>query len=212
MRLGMRDLGIRDHLTGLGAFAVLFFLVVMGCPGISELAPGASKKPGLRKLVNRRAGPVAADLVHGIAVVNDAVRVPFSSRLRKVERVFRIRQEWHLYGGGARRVKRLEILVDGEKVYRMGDPDLDWNGELFDLRRIRPMAQSVTTKDSAFNWKGFGRFVVNEARRDFPGAQEVRIHGVFRPWDAAPEDEHVVHGRVARAPDWQLVELEEDEL
>jgi hypothetical protein len=194
----MRTLGLRDHLTGAVALAIAGFLVVMGCPGISALEPGMSRRPGFRQRVTRKAGPVAAEVAVGLARVNELVRVPISARLRRVERVFRIRQGWHLYSNGPRRVKRL------------GDPALDWNGVQFGHRRVRPMLETLASRDKAAIWEGCGAWIVDRARADFPEAGSVTIRAVFRPWEADPADTHVVHGRVARAPGWVLEPLPVD--
>jgi hypothetical protein len=197
----------RDHGRALVALGWIGFFLLMASPGLPLLKPGAWKRAKFQKRVRHKVGEPGVVLAVAASRINDLVRVPISSKLRRVERVFRIHQDWHLWGNGTRRVLHLEVLVDDVLVHRTNDPEHAWQRARFRHRRVRPMVEAVAMRNGAHNWKGLGRFIVREARADFPGCERVRIQSTERGSLEAPADERVIHGRVASAPDWTLEPL-----
>ena len=153
-----------------------------------------------RKTVEQRAGP-AAPIVFFLLRANFAVRVPIAKHFIPIQSLFRISQNWGLYGGGPPVVYRLQIEVDGEPVYQTNHPTLQWNIGPLSHRKVRPMPDTMVTKPEAYNWDGFSRWVLKEAREDFPDATDVAI--VALTSDRTEDAElSIRHGRVARAPEW----------
>jgi hypothetical protein len=151
-------------------------------------------------MARKKAGPLA-DLYEAALRANFAVRVPISKHFVPMQSVFRIAQNWGLYGSGPSRVRRIRIDVDRETVYLTNDPDLRWRVHQLSHRKIRPMPDTMSMKADAYNWTGFQRWVLEEVREDFPEAQEVDILAIWtaREPDA---DSYIHHGRHAEAPDW----------
>jgi hypothetical protein len=202
----MNPLQARDHLRALALLVAGGAMLMAGFPGLDF----ASKKE-MREGVGQ-AREIAAPLgtlVAGIAWFDLEVRRPLAELVRPVERTFRVAQEFHLYRDGPRRVDRLEVLVDGELVYRTRDAELDWRAAQFGNRHFRPMVATAAQKADAANQRGICRWIVARVQEDFPDAQEVVVRssrtefGVEAPW--------VRFSRVARAPDWTVSPVEKQE-
>jgi len=180
-----------------------FFFLCAGTPGTRSLTPKFLKRN--RKTIHAKAGVLAPVLV-GLIEANFQYRVPISKHFLKVQSVFRIAQNWGLYGAGPKRMRRLQISIDGEPVYLTNDPALRWRAPQLTHRKIRPLPDTMTIKAEAFNWTGFSRWVLNEARADFPEATEVSVVAIFRD-HAVNAERRIHHGRRARAPDWSWEHL-----
>lgn len=183
-----------DHLRALLVLLAGSALLLGAPPGLDFLTTKQLRDPALLQA----GGPVWA----AVARAELRWRRPAAERLAPIEHTFRIAQTWSLYRDGPSHVRRLEVQVDGQTVYRTGDPDADWRAAQFGNRRFRPMVETVSTSADALNWKGIGRFIVARAREDFPDAHAVRIVATRTPFgqDAARE----THARRAAAPDWKL--------
>ena len=199
----------QQHFNAVISLVFLFFFFTMASPGLAHLSPGEWKKERFHRNIEKVAGTQFANFAVMMSKVNDVVRVPISSKFRRVERTFRIRQDWHLWPRGVRSVIHLEIEVDGELVHRTNDPDHDWQQERFNHRRMRPMAEAIAEKAHAYNWKGLGRWIIKEAQADFPGCQEVSIVSKRRGQLESPDQERATHGQIARAPDWVLEPIQD---
>lgn len=196
---------LREHLQAAAALLLGGAFLVAGMPGLSTWGSGALRTEAARAEVLAELGPVVGALAIGAADFNRHVRAPVARRLIPAQRLFRVRQAWSLYGGGPPVVRHLEVWVDERLVYRTRDPQHAWEASRLGNRKVRPMVETAARKPVATNWKGLARYVLTRAREDFPAAQEVRIlatRGAFGEEAAA-----VVHGRVARAPDWEVVEV-----
>ena len=190
----------RHHLVaGLALLAhVVFFLTAT--PGVDAWGSKTLRSAEDRAEVARDWGPAAAEIAGAIADLNRKWRIPLVQRFNPIERLFRIKQSWHLYGSAPRQVRRLEIHVDDRLVFRSRDREHDWRAEQLENRRVRPTVKTLATKPDGYNWKGLGRFIVDGVRQDFPDARLVRITGTV----TAGAGTRVSHGREARAPDWAL--------
>lgn len=179
------------------ALAAMLAMTCAGTPGLGMMGP----TPYTRHLAEGTGGTAE----RAVAWVQQELRWPLARRLLPLQRVFRIRQNWHLYRGGPRRVRHIEIHVDGELVHRTHDPDHAWRAAQLRYRRIRPMQHTLVGDDDAANWRGLTRWVVGQVLETRPDAQEVRISALWRGHQQAAA--RVVHGRVARAPGWEIERL-----
>lgn len=127
---------------------------------------------------------------------------------REVAQVFgpvlqplRIAQSWTLYGTGPMIVRRFEVLVDGQLVYRAGDGAYPWRRATFTYRRVRPTVVHTCIGDGK-NARHLARWVVAEARAEFPEAQEIVLRCTTTPW---PDGEQAVEYLArAAAPEWNV--------
>lgn len=189
----------RDHLRALAVVVAATALLVTGFPGL-DFASRKEMRDGVG-VASRIAAPLGT-VMAGVSWFDLELRRPLARLFRPVERTFRVAQEFHLYRDGPRRVDRLEILVDGEVVYRTRDARRGWRASQFGNRHLRPMVGTAAQKPDAVNQKGICRWIVARVQEDFPNAEEVVIRssrtefGVEAPW--------VRFSRVARAPDWTV--------
>lgn len=185
------------------ASVILFAYAALLClsmPGISFLRPSFLATPSKVATFEATHGPVATGLAQVAADINRA-RMPIAQAVGGFQPIFRVRQVWHLYRDGPRTIRRMEVLVDGEIIYRTGDDALNWNASVFRNRRIRPMAETFTIKPKAKNPRGLVRYIVQQAREDFPDASQVEVRAT---WGNRHRPGKVNHRMVASAPDWAL--------
>lgn len=196
----------RPQLRAVLVLLVACTMVCLGLPGTDRLRVGSYHKPKLRRAVEQEAGPLAP-LVMNLIWLNDTVRMPLRVRMRPVERLFRIKQSWGLYGGGPSIQRSLVIFIDDEQVFALQEQEDRWIGPLLTHRRMRALVETMVEKPEALNWNNVGPWIVRRAQEDFPEAREVRMEAVWRSETAPPA---IHHGRVARAPDWTLHPLGPD--
>ena len=195
----MATSSLRDHLRAVLLLAAGGALLMAGFPGLDFVSPKELRE-GVEP-ARAVSAPLGA-LLGGVAWFDLEVRRPIATRLQPIERTFRIAQEFHLYRDGPRAVDRLEVVVDGRVVYRTRDADLAWRAAELGNRHLRPMVASAAQNPDAANQRGLARWILTQARRDFPDAQVVVIRstrtefGTEEPW--------VRFSRVARAPDWAV--------
>lgn len=189
----------RAHLQAVVGFCIGFFFLCAGTPGTRSIGPKAIS-PKRVELAYKKVGPLAAVYV-GAVKLNFAVRVPIAKHFLKLQSVFRISQNWGLYGSGPNVVRQIQIDVDGEPVYRTNDPDLRWHAPQLTHRKIRPMPDTMSAKADAYNWTGFQRWVLEEVQQDFPEAQQVDIYAIWTSRKPGAES-YIHHGRHAEAPEW----------
>ena len=197
---------LRDHLRAALLLGAGGMLLMAGFPGLDFLSP-----KDLRVRVERAhriAAPLGA-VAEGLAAFDARVRRPVARLIKPVERTFRIAQEFHLYRDGPRRVDRLEVLVDGVLVYRTRDADHAWRAAQFGNRHLRPMVATAAQKPRAVNQAGIARWIVAQARQDFPDAEEVVIRSTRADFGA--EASWVRFWRVARSPGWSVSGVHEEE-
>ena len=197
----------KAHLQAVIGLCIGFFFLCAGTPGTRSIGPKALSEKRV-DLAYKKVGPLAAVYV-GAVKLNFAVRVPIAKHLLALQSLFRISQNWGLYGSGPNVVRRIRIDVDQETVYLTNDPDLRWHAPQLTHRKIRPMPDTMSAKADAYNWTGFQRWVLEEIKQDFPNAREVDILAV---WTARKEGatSYIHHGRHAEAPDWTWHMVEKD--
>lgn len=179
------------------AFAVL---LVLGTPGLDYQEWRRYDDADELDEARDRFGALGGPLVRGISIFNGRVRQPIYDRLEILQRPLRARQSWHLYRDGPNRVRRIEIRVDDQLIHRSADPDFAWRAPQLRNRHLRPVVQNVTTKPDSPNWRGLARWVVAQARRDFPDAERVDIVARVGRFPGTELADH--HRYVAEAPDW----------
>jgi hypothetical protein len=162
--------------------AVMALLFLVGTPGLDHL--------GSRLSIKERAR------------LNKTIRAPVKKHLGGFQPLFRVRQSWNLYRDGPRKVYRLEIRVDGEPVYRSEDPVLTWLQPQLRNRRLRPVVESTTKKNKSGNWRGLSRYVVQQARAEWPEATKVELVALKRRRSATRLKSS--HRITSTAPDWGL--------
>jgi len=177
------------------AYATLF---IVGTPGLDHL--GWRLKTHEEAMLRKQFGDSVADGAKALTAWNKEYRAPLTKRLGKFQPVFRVRQSWNLYRDGPYKIFRLEIRVDDTPVYRTEDSGLDWLAPQLRNRRLRPVVETTVKKKKSANWRGLSRFVVAEARTQWPEAQKVELISLRskRPGNQS----RVQHRIVATAPDW----------
>ena len=133
------------NLKAIGILFAAILLFWLGMPGVAFLSPNHLKSPAKQSTFRARWGEPWTTISIASAELN-RFRLPIARALGGLQPVFRVSQAWHLYRDGPRTIRRMEIVVDGERVYRTNDPTLDWRSGTFRNRRIRPMAESLTIK------------------------------------------------------------------
>jgi hypothetical protein len=132
--------------------------------------------------------------------VNARVRMPIVRWFEPLQRPLRIAQSWSLYPRGPAKVRRFEVLVDGQVVYRSNDDDADWLASVLRYRRVRPIV-GATCNNRSKNDDELVDYVVREARADFPQATEIVVRCTVSPWPGtSPKPSRSF---VASAPDFR---------
>jgi hypothetical protein len=188
------------NLKAIGILFAAILLFWLGMPGVAFMNPKHLKTPERQAKFRARWGEPWTTISIASADLN-RFRLPIAKSLGGLQPIFRISQAWHLYRDGPKTIRRMEILVDGERVYRTNDSALDWRASTFRNRRIRPMAESLTIKPRAGNRTGLGRHIVTAVREDFPGATGVEIRSV---WSKRGKKESIHHWMSAESPTWEL--------
>jgi hypothetical protein len=174
-------------------------LLIVGTPGLDFLNADTYSQARQAKM-RARYGTVLTAVGIALNDLNRSVRRPLAKRLGKFQTVFRVRQSWHVYRDGPRPIRRMEIRVDDTPVYRTNDEALTWLKPQLRSRRIRPMVEMTTKKFNSANWKGLTRYVVHEAREEWPEAQKVELVALSGPRPGRRL--RPTHRITATAPDW----------
>ena len=194
------------HLKALLVLLAFSAVAILGTPGLDyqdwrDLDEPDERQAARAALEGRSGGAALAVALLAVSDLNRQVRQPLYDLLAPVQRPFRIRQSWHLYRDGPNRVRRLEISVDGRLVHRSVDPAHPWRDAQLRNRHVRPVMQVLAERDDGPNWRGAVRWIVQEARADWPQARQVRIVATLARYPGT--DPRPAHAYVARAPDWQ---------
>lgn len=201
----------REHLHAVAALSVLMFLLCTGTPGFSAWDHSTLADERAQENIIRQQGPLIGQTAIALADLNRRFRLPIARRLNKIEQLFRIRQKWQLYTSGPKHAHRLEVWLDEALVYQTQSRDHAWLRPQLSHRKLRPMVDSLAAKETAFNWKGMGRFLLLNAREDFPEATTISIVATrarFGEPDSAP-----THGQWATATGgWALSPIPEAHL
>lgn len=195
------------HLVALLVLVAHGLLLLAGTPGLAAWKAETFSSPKLRAKIASDFGEPTLTAVTALGDLNSRLRIPAANQLRPIERFFRISQSWHLYGEGPRFVRRLEVRVDGQLVYRSRDPDHAWRASMLENRHMRPLVERVVNKANASNWRGLGRFLIDCVSADFPEAQRLDISSTQAHYGS--DDATFRHGRQAAAPDWALIPVDE---
>ena len=173
---------------------------IVGTPGLDHMGWRLSSKEEAR--LKNRYGDLLAGAAKKTMSFNKEIRGPIKRKVGGFQPVFRIRQAWNLYRDGPRKIYRLEVQVDGTPVYRTEDPELDWLAPQLRNRRLRPVVESTVKKFKSANWRGLSRFVVAQARAEWPDATEVALISFSgkRPGKVLKPR----HRIVSSAPRWEL--------
>ena len=200
----------RPSLQALAATLVCFFLLCAGTPGVRSVGHKHRTEKG-RAQLHERLGTVFAVITIQAGWVNDHVRKPLAEPLWPIQQFFGIAQTWSLYAGVDKKLRRLEVHIDDELVYRSNDPTATWLAGPLGSRRIRPLLDRVVMRKKTVHWDRLTRFVTSRARQDFPHAASIRLLAVHqaRTPQAPPR---AMFGRLARSPDWTPVPLGPDGL
>lgn len=176
-------------------------LLLLGAPGLDFLPATYLESDKAKAAMEERHGPFKAQLATAAADLNRH-RLKVEDSVGQLQPVFRAAQSWHLFRDGPNTIRKLEIRVDGVRVYRTLDDDLDWLAPVLRNRRIRPVVESTTAKAKAANRRGLGRLIVERARDEFPKIRSIEIISLKgkRPGQKL----RAQHRMIARAPDWAL--------
>ena len=178
-------------------------LLILGMPGLDFLPPTFLQSEQTQEAMKKAYGDLTTQIATAASDLNRS-RLSLEKRIGKIQPIFRVSQSWHLYRDGPQPIRKLEIQVDGVPVSRTLDSRLDWMESTLRTRRIRPVVESVASKPKAANRKGLARFIVDQARADFPKIRRVDIISMSgrRPGDRLERK----HRFVARSPEWKLEE------
>lgn len=194
------------QLRGCASLVLCAGLALAGAPGISMMSAASLEDGSLEAQVGRRVPGWAMPAVLGAARLAYGVREPAIRPIRAIERTFRVKQAWNLYGGGPRRVVRLEVWIDGDLRYRSADAEHTWLSPALDHRRFRPIVERVAEKPGAANFRVVCDLVVERALAEGAQPREVEMRAIRQKQGGAPAVVH--HGAVCRAPDWQVTFLD----
>ena len=187
-------------------YAIFF---VLATPGLDGAPPGFMRSEQSIKRVSKAAPPASLPVLKFFGYLNAELRRPLVQFLTPLQRPLRIEQTWRLYGDGPRLVRKMEILIDDEVVYRSGDAELDWEEASWRQRRLRPvpstLADHCRKRKQPLNREGLSRLVMERALRDLPDAHRVEIRLLSGRF---PDEElRASHGVVREAPDWTMVDV-----
>ncbi len=189
-----------------GVYAIFF---VLATPGLDGAPRGFMRSDQSIARVSRDAPAWSLPLLRFLGTINADVRRPMVQFLTPLQRPLRLEQTWRLYGDGPALVRKMEIHIDDEVVYRSGDSDLDWEESTWRHRRLRPVPATVADhcrkRKHPLNREGLTRLIMERALRDVPDAQRVELRilsGRFPDQTLAPS-----HGVVRSAPDWEMVDV-----
>jgi hypothetical protein len=193
------------HLQALLVLLAFAAVLILGTPGLDHQDWRDLDEPDERAALReaaagRPAGPALATLILATADLNRHLRQPLYDLLAPIQRPFRIRQSWHLYRDGPTRVRRLEISVDGRLVHRSSDPAFAWRDAQLRNRHLRPILENVARRVDSPNWRGALRWIVAEARADWPQAERIEVVATIARYPGT--EARRSHGWIARAPDW----------
>ena len=181
--------------------AVGLWMVLLGTPGLDTLRRSELESQEDRAAAFEQLPDPLVWLGIGITSFNREVRLPVVDKLEFTQRFFRIAQTWSLYRNGPPEVRHLEIHIDGELVHRSQSTEHTWRTAQLRNRRIRPMVEATCMSRRSKNWKGLGRWVAAEARRDFPDAKSVSLRCLDMRFPGTGQ-ERLSHQILAKTPDW----------
>jgi hypothetical protein len=188
-----------SHVKALFILLVYSTIFIVGTPGLDFLSP--DPYPAERQAQFRqRYGRVLTAVGLGLVDLNRTVRRPLAKKIGDFQTVFRIRQSWHLYRDGPHAIRRLEIRVDGHSVYRTNHDRHNWLEPQLKSRRLRPRVEMTTKKFKSANWRGLSRYVVAQARIEWPDAKRVELVALSGPRPGTTLK--TTHRITAEAPDW----------
>jgi hypothetical protein len=179
---------------------VMAAMGILATPGLDFIPSNALGSERARALVEERGGATGLQVARWVDGFNRRARMPLVHLLEPIQKPFRIAQTWNLYRDGPSRVRRMEIQVDGDPVYRTGDPALQWLGPQLASRKMRPVLETTTRSRRSRNWKGLSRFVVEQARQAHPQAEKVEMLFLVGDFPGVRMEES--HRIVAQAPLW----------
>lgn len=186
-----------EHIRGAAVLGVALLMLILGTPGLDLLGPQLWLPGSVGRQEQISVHPLGWIPVW-FADANRAVRQPIVDWVTPLQRPLRLAQAWGLYGRGPRDVRRLEIAVDGQVVYRSNDPEARWLRSVLRYRKIRPIVDAHCGGHSK-NSLGLSRYIARKALEEWPDAQEIEIRCVVRPWKA-PEPTKVLHRRTLTPP------------
>lgn len=198
---------LRRQLRAVGALALCLGFFATGAPGLSRAKPAAWEEGTLQERIENSVPSWLAPPALAGAWAGVQLRLATERLLGPVQQVFRVRQNWHLYGGGPRRIYRLEVWVDDALQYRSADPDHRWATAQLDHRRFRPIVERVVERAGASNFEVICLLVRRQWEADHgqpPG--EVVMWATRQTRDLAPQS--IAHGARCAAPDYALVHLD----
>jgi hypothetical protein len=192
--------GARPHVVAAAVLFAHFLAFAQGTPGFDFMKTSDFNSDEERAQLIEDVGPIAGNIGIALYALNREVRRPVTDKLHLLERPFRLSQDWNLYRDGPSRVRRLEILVDGDLKYRSGDPKHDWLEPHLHNRRIRPIIENMSRTDDVKNWRGVTRYVTRRAREDFPDCDRIEIRALQGRFPGEKMWKH--HAWVAGDPGW----------
>lgn len=199
--MGGAEAGDRWRSERAGAALLVHALIwVLGTPGLDFLSTLDLEKPERRAAIEADVGDFA-QVAFAVDALNRHLREPLVDLTTPLQRPFRISQEWNLYRDGPERYVILEVWVDGALRFRTADPEHAWLAPQLRNRHVRPVVESTANQKDAPNWRGLTRYVVERARAEDPGAQEVELRSRGGPFPG--RELKLKHRIVAKAPDWK---------
>jgi len=88
-------------------------------------------------------------------------------------------QSWRMFVAPHRFPAKLEVDIKEKgtwkTIFRQNDPELAWQGQLFNDSRMRSILFRYSWSTYRKHYRQLGRWVANQAGRDFPDARMVRL-------------------------------------
>lgn len=185
-----------NHLRAILLALVGVGLFILAPPGLDSLSTRKLSEKERAESISHGIPEAALDVLDGIL----KARRPLLSVLTPLQRPLRIEQTWALYGSGFKQVNRMEVLLEGEMVYRSGDDALDWMVSVFHHRRFQPMIETVSSKPNATNRDAMLGFIVDRAVAENPDLREIEVRYTRgKPPGTNPS---IIHAFRMVSPDW----------
>jgi hypothetical protein len=178
-------------------------LVVLAPPGL-DLVSGLDTLSRKEMWdLQARYGVLAADIALDAVQWNARFREPMLPLFQLPLRPIRGMEGWALFSRGRSSLRRFEVEVDGEVIYRSASESRNWRLSSLRNRHTRPMAESFARGEGEIYREAYENWVLGMVLEDRPDASVVTLRGTKA--DFPKGKPKVVIEASAEAPTWRWV-------
>ncbi len=176
-------------------------LFILSTPICDTTVSSNYATPEQRAAYRAEVGWPLSEVVLGAVWINTHGRGALHDKLAPLQRPFQLRQYWNLYPMKGESWRSMEVVVDGEVVFRTPGNVYGWRRMQLRNRRIN-LALNALSKNKSPVGPNLVRFVIAKARADFPDAKRVTLVWTHGPY---PGDEARQRLTIrASAPRWKV--------